>query len=396
MQNEKKELAVVTNAPAVLTDNISTSTADVEFKLSLFQNSEFQNALATIPSQVEACEQYLASYREDPDKFIEETNEEDIDALIKSLSDSLGLKKPFDESRQMIRKGVNQMRDQLVEYYDSILSSSGFGKLLEAEKDMKDMKRLLEERRKELRWEEIHEVFDSYFETARGQLLKQRFPRLTDFASFQNRYSKMVSGARTRNVTNADKNEVRQILGTYSDGADMLIQNPWGIGEPYYTQLIHQFEADPAFDTLNARGQAVKTQEIADAIATQKRKDAELARKKAEEERLRAEREKAEKLKAEKGKSSNMAVVKPQVAPVPRPDVMNHIPEIIRYKYPAFCKYIEGNKKYWQLHVSENQKAALIYEAVTQMTDTSNPDNPYRDLVNPSNFLEFVRFVLDC
>ena len=395
MNVENNDMIVTTNAPAVVEQSISTSTADVEFKLSLFQNSEFQRALSTIPEQVRECESHLALYRLDPDKFIAETDEEEIDALIKSLGESLSLKKPFEESRLMIRKGVNQMRDQLVEYYDSILTSSGFGKLLAAEKDMKDMKRQLEEHRKETRWEEIQEVFDAYFDTARGQLLKQRFPRLADFASFRNKYPRLVSGARTRNVTNGDKNEVRQILGTYSDGADLLIQNPWGIAEPYYTQLIQQFENDPSFDTLNSRAQGVKTQQTADEIAKQKRRDAEVARKKAEEERLRKEREQAAKLKAEKGTAPNMGIVQNK-APTPRPEVMNHVPEIIRYKYPVFCRYLEGNKKYWQLHSSETQKAALIYEAVTQMTNTLNPDNPYRDLSNPSNFIEFVRFVLDC
>lgn len=286
------------NMPATIERNITTNTADVEFKLSLFQNSEFQKALSEIPDQVVQCESYLSLYRVDPERFIRETDETEIDDLLLNLKSSLDLKKPFEESRQMIRKGVNQMRDQLVEYYDNILATSGFNKLLDAEKDMKDMKRLLEDHRKETRWEEIREVFDNYFDTARGQLLKQRFPRLCDFDKFKEKYPKMVSGARTRNVTSSDKNEVRQILGSYSDGADLITQNPWGIAEPYYTQLIHQFENDPSFDTLNARGQAVKTQQTADEIAKQKRREAEAARKKAEEERLRKERETAERLKS--------------------------------------------------------------------------------------------------
>ena len=157
-----------TNMPAVVEKNISTSTADVEFKFSLFQNSEFQRALSEIPDQVAKCESYLALYRLDPDRFIRETDEADIDNLLATLKNSLGLKKPFDESRQMLKRGVNQMRDQLVEYYDHILSNSGFDDLLAAEKDMKDMKRLLEDYRKDSRWEELKEVFDNYFETARG------------------------------------------------------------------------------------------------------------------------------------------------------------------------------------------------------------------------------------
>lgn len=387
------------NMPAVVEKNISTSTADVEFKFSLFQNSEFQRALSEIPDQVAKCESYLALYRLDPDRFIRETDEADIDDLLATLKNSLGLKKPFDESRQMLKRGVNQMRDQLVEYYDCILSNSGFDDLLAAEKDMKDMKRLLEDYRKDSRWEELKEVFDNYFETARGKQLKQIFPRLSDFDDFKRRYSSMVSGARTRNITASTKKEVRQILGSYSDGADLIVQNPWGIDEPYYTRLMQQFEADPSFDTLNAKGQAIKTQQTADEIAQQKRRDAEAARKKAEEERIRKERELMEQRKSQAGKQTpNMGVVrnKPTEVPKPRPEVMKHVPEFVKYKYPKFCEYLEGNKKYWQLHTSENQKAALIYEAVTQMTNTKNPDNPYRDLIDPSKFLEFIRFVIDC
>ena len=388
-----------TNMPAVMEKNISTSTADVEFRFSLFQNSDFQRALSEIPDQVAKCESYLALYRLDPDRFIRETDETEIDDLLGMLKTSLGLKKPFDESRQMLKKGVNQMRDQLVEYYDRILSSSGFDDLLAAEKDMKDMKRLLENYRKDSRWEELEEVFNNYFETARGKQLKQIFPRLADFDEFKKRYSSLVSGARTRNITASTKKEVRQTLGSYSDGADLIMQNPWKIDEPYYTKLMLQFEADPSFETLNAKGQAIKTQQTSDEIALQRRREAELQRKKAEEERIRKERELMEKRKTQAGKQTpNMGVVrnKPVEVPKPRPEVMNHIPEFVKYKYPKFCEYLEGNKKYWQLHTSENQKAALIYEVVTQMTNTKNPDNPYRDLIDPSKFLEFIRFIIDC
>ena len=164
---------------------------------------------------------------------------------------------------------------------------------------------------------------------------------------------------------------------------------------------MQQFENDPTFDTLNARGQSQKTQQVADDIAIRKKREAEENRRKAEEERLRKEKEAAEKRKAEtKRPVSNIGPVKKPVAPTPapvRPDVMNYVPEVIKYKFPAIYDYLGKNRKYWQLHTSENQKAALIYEAVVMMTDISNPDNPYRELKNsPSNFLEFIRFVLDC
>ena len=389
------------NVPMLIEQNISTTAADVGFSISLFQNSNFQRALSTIPDQVAKCDSYLALYRMDPEKFIRETDEDEIDDMIREIKSALELKKPFDESRQMIKRGINQLRDDLVERYDSILDAAEFNRLSDAENDMKDMNRLLEEHRKNSRWDEIQEVFDNYFITARGQALQQMFPRLADFNRFKETHNKMVSGAKTRNITAADKRDVRQILGSYSDGADLISQNPWELIEPYYTRLMQQFENDPTFDTLNARGQSQKTQQVADDIAIRKKREAEENRRKAEEERLRKEKEAAEKRKAEtKRPVSNIGPVKKPAAPTPapvRPDVMNYVPEVIKYKFPAIYDYLGKNRKYWQLHTSENQKAALIYEAVVMMTDISNPDNPYRELKNsPSNFLEFIRFVLDC
>ena len=389
------------NMPMLIEQNISTTAADVGFSISLFQNSNFQRALSTIPDQVAKCDSYLALYRMDPEKFIRETDEDEIDDMIRDIKSALALKKPFDESRQMIKRGINQMRDDLVEKYDSILSAAEFNRLSDAENDMKDMKRLLEEHRKDSRWDEIKEVFDAYFETARGQALKQTFPRLADFDRFKETHNKMVSGAKTRAITKSDKRDVRQILGSYSDGAGLISQNPWELVEPYYTRLIQQFENDPTFDTVNARGQSQKTQQVADEIAIRKKREAEENRRKAEEERLRKEKEAAEKRKAEtKTPTSNIGPVKKPVAPTPapvRPDVLNYVPEVIKYKFPEIYEYLGKNRRYWQLHTSENQKAALIYETVVMMTDIKNSDNPYRKLKsNPSDFLEFIRFILDC
>ena len=389
------------NVPMLIEQNISTTAADVGFSISLFQNSNFQRALSTIPDQVAKCDSYLALYRMDPEKFIRETDEDEIDDMIRDIKSALELKKPFDESRQMIKRGINQMRDDLVAKYDSILNSAEFSRLSDAENDMKDMKRLLEEHRKKSRWEEIKEVFNNYFETARGQALQQMFPRLADFDRFKETHNKMVSGAKTRNITASDKRDVRQILGSYSDGADLISQNPWELIEPYYTRLMQQFENDPTFDTVNARGQNQKTQQVADDIAIRKKREAEEKRRKAEEERLRREKEAAEKRKAEtKSQASKIGPVKKPAAATPapvRPDVLNYVPEVIRYKFPEIYEYLGKNRKYWQLHTSENQKAALIYETVVMMTDISNRDNPYRNLKsNPSDFLEFIRFILDC
>jgi hypothetical protein len=401
MNDENMSVDTNANVPTLIEQNISTDAADVGFSISLFQNSNFQRALSTIPDQVAKCDTYLALYRMDPKKFIDETDEEEIDDMIRNIKSVLELKKPFDESRQMIKRGINQLRDDLVERYDSILDAAQFKKLSDAENDMKDMKRLLEEHRKDSRWDEIKEVFENYFETARGQALQQMFPRLADFNRFKETHNKMVSGAKTRNITASDKRDVRQILGSYSDGADLISQNPWELIEPYYTRLMQQFENDPTFDTLNARGQSQKTQQIADDIAIRKKREAEENRRKAEEERKRREKEAAEKRKAEtKSPTSKIAPVQKPAAPTPapvRPDVLNYIPEVIRYKFPEIYDYLGKNRRYWQLHTSENQKAALIYETVMMMTDISNPDNPYKDLrSNPSDFLEFIRFVLDC
>lgn len=396
------------------TSKIETAMAVIDVAPAITETGEFQRTLQIIPQHVAKANALLADYRKDPDAFIEAVDEDVISEQLKEMAEVSVFARSIDKSRKEIKAYMNGVRDDVLASLDARLAGAQFGELERAQADIKQLKKDVDTDRREKRWGELRETFEANVE--RYPLIGEYAPEMADFSRFKMLFPKLVSGAKSVKVKQADHKMVNETVYGWNTGLELIVGNEWGLDANDLNKLLQMFKQTPLVETVTREGRQLKqnaearekarieaenrrleqeTQAKAEAMkrqaeleelqkreeAARKARDAE-AQKRAEAERRALEERAKREAEEERNRQAQYA------------RFGGGYSTIFKESYPRFMEYLFANPAYHDVHSSQKTKAMVIYDIMRQ---TENPDSvvsreTHRD---PSKVLDLVRYMLD-
>lgn len=412
-------LTTPTNTP------FETAIATVQIDQQIVETSAFQNVLNDIPRHIDRANQLLADYRADKAAFIENVDEDALANQMKDMKEVTVFIRDIEKSKKEIKKFLKEYTDGVMSTLDERLVGARFNELSQADSDMKQLKKDIENDRREQRWLEIKATFDANID--RYPLLTQYANALTDFSKFKILYPSLVSGAKSRNLREADFTTVNQTVYGWNEGLKKIVDNSWGLDRLDANRLLEQYVREPSLEMVDREGPRLK------ANADERlRQEAEAKARKAEADRLaelereaqakrlhelqqaeakaRAERDalalersqlqlaEEQKRQAEEQKRQVEEQARLRQLEAERQAQYSNFngqySVKMRESYPRFMEYMFGNPKYHDLHTNVNTKAAVVYDIMHQL---DRPDSvvTLETQRDPQAVIDLVRYMLD-
>lgn len=413
--NNNKESFNDNDAQIVEPDNVlQTDFAEVSLSPMVSETSNFQMVLQEIPRRVQEANELLKEYRDNPDAFINNIDEADLDAKLKDMAEVSSFMRGIATSRKDIKAFFNENRDRMIDELDSRLEGAQYGELERAQSDIKQLKKDVDADRREMRWEEIRATFQANIE--RYPSIGQFAPELADFSRFKILHPKLVSGAKTRKVKEADHTTVNETVYAWFTAIEIIKENEWGLSPADQNQLLTLFKQNPSIDIVNREGRQLKLN--ADArekarIEAEKRQAEALEKAKLEEAKRQAElaeiQERERIAKAQRDKEAEEKALEERKALELRAQQMaeqerqrqaeyqqfgGQYQTIFKESFPQFINYLFSVKAYHNVHSSPQTKAAVIYDIMQQVP---KPDSVVsrETAKDPQKVLDLVRYILD-
>lgn len=396
-------------------DILETDIISISANTQITESNDFQVTLSKIPGHVGRANQLLAEYRKDPSAFVQEVDEDELDNDLKEINDIVKFSNSIDKSRTAIRQYFNTIRDQATDVLDKRLDEAQFDELKDAHNDIKQLKKDIRSQRISDRWKELEPVFNGSIQ--HYALIEELAPELLDFSKFRLIHSKLVTGAKTKPITDTVRRDVTQIINEWNTALELIQANQWGLNPQKQFTLLNAFKSNPSVSLVNEQGPQFKQQQ--DNEEERKRQDAE-RRKKQEEEAKQAkiEREKREaelakqqevarkaQTEQERQKAEERAKKLKEQAQVAQEQEQKRKEELerliqaqvspqARQSFPNIVEFIFTEPLFKDLHSSTRSKAAAIYELSQQLTKQNSP--MMKDTNgDPALYLEAIRFILD-
>lgn len=396
-------------------DILQTDIVSVSANTEITETNAFQETLIKIPGHVERANHLLAEYRKDPSMFVQEVDEDQLDSDLKEINDIVRFSNSIDKSRTAIRRYFNDIRDQATEVLDKRLTDAKFDELKDAHNDIKQLKKDIRAQRISDRWKELEPVFSGSIQ--HYPLIEELSPELLDFNKFRLIHSKMVSGAKTKSITDTIRRDVSQIINEWNTALELIQANQWGLNPQKQYSLLNAFKANPSVGLVNEQGPQFKVQQ--DNEEERKRQEAEQRRQQEEsakkaklerekrEEELRKQQDIARKAQSEQEKkqAEERAIKLKEQARVAEEKekarkeeldklIQSQVSPQARQAFPNVVEFIFSEPLFKDLHNSPRAKAAAVYELSQQLTKQGSP--MLKDTNgDPAQYLEAIRFILD-
>lgn len=393
---------------------IETEIATISASNSITETSAFQAVLAEIPERVKQARILLADYRKDPDAFVENIDEATLDLQLKESEKVSSFVRNIDKSRKEIKNYMNERRDAVLNTLDMRLESAQFDELVKSQADIKQLKKDVETDRREKRWGEIRHTFEA--NVNRYPLIGEYAPELADFSRFKMLFPKLVTGAKTRKVKEADHTAVNETIYTWNTAIEIMKANEWGLSGQELGQLLNLFKQNPSVDLVQREGRQLKLNaearekariEAENRRVIQEKQAAEAAEKRAAELVVIQEREAAAKLArdaeaAKKAEQDRLALQErarisqeqEQARLAQYAQFGGQYQTIFKESFPRFIEYLFQNPAYRDVHSSAKTKAAVVYDIMRQI---ENPGSvvSIETGKDPQKTLDLVRYILD-
>lgn len=393
---------------------IETAIATISASNSITETSAFQAVLSEIPERVKQANILLADYRKDPDAFVENIDEATLDLQLKEIEKVSTFVRDIDKSKKEIKNYMNERRDAVLHTLDLRLESAQFDELVKSQADIKQLKKDVETDRREKRWAEIRHTFEA--NVNRYPLIGEIAPELADFSRFKMLFPKLVTGAKTRKVKEADHTAVNETIYTWNTAIEIMKANDWGLANQELMQLLALFKQNPSVELVQREGRQLKlnaeAREKARIEAEVRRVEAdkqaaEAAEKRAAELVLIQERAAAAKL-AQDAEAQKRAVEE-QAALAERTRIAQEQEKarlaeyaqfggqyqtIFKESFPRFIEYLFQNPAYRDVHSSAKTKAAVVYDIMRQIENPSSVVSMETGK-DPQKTLDLVRYILD-
>lgn len=394
---------------------LQTDILSVSSNTQITETSAFQETLAKIPGHVDRANQLLAEYRMDPSQFVQDVDEDDLDEDLKEINQIVKFSNSIAHSRRDIRGYFNNIRDEAVAVLDQRLDEAKFDELTEAHNDIKQLKKDIRSQRMSDRWKELEPIFNGSIQ--HYPLIEELAPELLDFSRFRLIHSKMVTGAKTKPITDTIRGEVAQIINSWNTALELIKSNQWGLDSTKQFALLNAFKSEPSITLVNEQGPLYKKQQ--DAETERKRQEAE--QRKLQEEQAKKAKEEREKREAELQKQQALAKkaqseqerkqaeertkqLKERAKQAEEQErkrkealdalIREQVSPQARQSFPNVVEFIFSEPLFKDLHTSSKAKAAAVYELSQQLTRPGSP--MAKDTKgDPNLYLEAIRFILD-
>lgn len=403
------EVEDVTNREA-----LETSIAKISISSDVVTTTAFQKVLLDIPFYVTNADALLQAYRDDSDSFLENLDDDMIDAQLREMQNVSIFVKNVEKARLEIKRYMNGVRDTLIDELDSQLNSAQYDRLGKAQADIKQLKKDVEADRAARRWEELRPSFEANIN--RYPLLDEFAPELTDFSRFKLLFPKLVSGAKTRKVRQADHTVINETLHAWNTAIEIMKENIWELPMAELNELLTLFKREPSVELVNREGRQLKL----NADAKEKARLEAKVRFDAEQKRVEEEAKKRqEKMIAYQEKerlakiSQNLKAIEDAKKKRLELEVQMKLAKdneekrklefnqfggqyrtIFKESFPLFIKYLFENNNYHDVHSNPATKAGLIYDIMRQVDDSRSV--VVKETANdPQKILDLVRYILD-
>lgn len=393
---------------------IQTAIAEINVTSAMKETSNFQAVLLEIPERVQQANDLLEDYRTDPDLFLENIDDAALDVQLKEMAHVSSFVKDIENSRKAIKSYMNDVRDNLLNDLDKRLEGASFNDLEKAQADIKQLKNDVVADRAAKRWEEICATFEANIN--RYPLLGEFAPELADFSRFKLLFPKLISGAKTRKVKEADHVMVNETIYAWNTAVELIKENQWELQAQDLNQLLTMFKQNPSVELVQKEGRQIKQ----NAEAREKaRQEAEARR--LEQERLAAiEEEKRVKelarIQEQEYQAKQMRDIEAQKRAVAEREALEERSRLLaeqerinraqyaafggQYKtifkesFPQFIQYLFNNPAYHNVHSNPQTKASVIYDIMRQI-EHPNSVVSHETGKDPQKVLDLVRYILD-
>ncbi|WP_078598668.1 cell envelope integrity protein TolA [Evansella clarkii] len=393
---------------------IQTAIAEVNIVPAITETSNFQIVLQEIPLRVQEANKLLEDYRENPDAFLETIDDATLDGQLKEMAQVSGFVRDVEKSRKDIKAYMNGVRDQLLNTLDKRLEGASFRELERAQSDIKQLKKDVDADRRAKRWEEIRVTFEA--NVNRYPLLGEFTPELADFSRFKLLFPKLISGAKTRKVKEADHTTVNETLYAWNTAVELIKENEWGLSPQDLNQLLTMFKQNPSVELVQREGRQLrinaeareKARQEAEARRIAQERQAKIAEQQRQEELARIqEQERQAKLKqdaeaqrrAEQERQaleerSRLMAEQERQRKAEYANFGGQYKTIFKESFPRFIEYLFNNPAYHDVHSSAQTKASVIYDIMRQV---ERPDSVVtrETAKDPQKVLDLVRYILD-
>lgn len=411
--NNQTELITNTNQNTGVIP-IQTSIAEISILPAIQETSAFQMVLQEIPLRVSEADKLLADYRNNPDEFIENIDEATLDVQLKQMQDVSTFVRDIEKSRKDIRAYMNGIRDNLIDTLDKRLESAQYSQLERAQSDIKQLKKDIEADRRAKRWEEIRVTFEA--NVVRYPLIGEFAPELADFSRFKLLNPKLVSGAKTRKIKEADHTYVNETIYNWNTAIEIMKENEWGLSPQDLNQLLTLFKQNPSVELVGREGRQLKlnaeAREKARIEAEQRRleqeRQAKIAEQKRQEELARIQEQErlakqardieaqklAEQQRKELEERARLAQEQERKRQIEFSQFGGQYRTIFKESFPMFIEYLFNNRAYHDVHSNPATKASVIYDIMRQV---ERPDSVVtrETAKDPQKVLDLVRYILD-
>lgn len=329
----------------------------------------FKQVLAQIPELNKKSEEVQAA-------DINDLSEDDITELNKKMRELSGYNRKFEAVDKAIKQAYDTPRDQVRQWYKQQLTQAGFDEFQLNIKRNKQLKRDIIANRENKRWAELETTFNGALEAF--PKIKQLAPQLANFNNFRVRHPKLVSGAKTKKITDKTRAEVTNEIADYANALTDIEANSSHLLAPYQQRLLSAYTENPTPETLLNQTRQLLAQQQTDLKMQeeQKKRQEELAKQRAAAQQA--------------GKPAPQPTT-PQPSPLAQAQATQPKPVD---DYTWLINYIYKLPNGRNIHNNDRVKANVLYDMYNKITVKGSIWNEKIGL-NASKMIQLTRYIIN-
>lgn len=337
-------------------------------------NNEFQEVLNQIPEIVERSEKILAV-------DIDDLEDKDVNEIDKELRNITSFTRKIEKGRKELRSYLNDYRDQVTDIFDARLNESGYDKVPDLSAKVRQRKNDIKSHRINQRWEELRSTFEQNIAIYPDMF--NQYPDLQDFSTFKLHHDSLVSGAKTKKITDKTRGEINTEIGQWSNLLNTIQNNQWGLNATNLNALIKMFVQNPtkyATDSMLLINNANMIKDVQDK----------------EEDRL-AELQRQQARKAEKQNNSapqTQAPVQPTMIQ-PKAPVENNNFAPVHNEFEKLNDYLASTPEFKNISQNNRVKCQCLYEYFLSLIAKNG--HPLNQLIgtNPDEIIKNIQHIIN-
>lgn len=203
-------------------------------------NNQFRESLSKAPEVIKAAKKLVNTN-------VKDLTEDDMTNLRNNFKPIVKYQKQYDEFEKTMKRMLRDRDKQLIDTYHSILSNAGFDEIPQLTKQFRAIEHDFKANRANMRWEQIHELFDASMSTY-PEFQKFAPKTLGSFNFYRLHHPDLISEAKTKPVTKATIAKFNQDLYQYHEDMQRLLAST--LSPQYYQRIIEQYADEPSTSNM--------------------------------------------------------------------------------------------------------------------------------------------------